>query len=158
MKKEGEKDEPSAAGTRGAAIKTVGAFTGNRVKAGAHGVEGNESAGIRLGGPLTGQFTNDGTVSVLGDNALGIELQDVTGDVRLAGKVTAVGENAMAAQLAGDIHGALEVQGEYTATGYRYASAPDDPSKLAADDLLAGGPALSIEGDVDGGVIRSEDH
>src|SRR3546814_17962766 len=59
----------------------------------------------------------------------------------------------MAAQLAGDIHGALEVQGEYTATGYRYASAPDDPSKLDADDLLAGGPALSIEGDVDGGVI-----
>src|SRR3546814_2670583 len=77
----------------------------------------------------------------------------VTGDVRLAGKVTAVGENDMAAQLAGDIHGALEVQGEYTATGYRYASAPDDPPKLDADDLLAGGPALSIEGDVDGGVI-----
>src|SRR3546814_13455019 len=72
---------------------------------------------------------------------------------RLAGKVTAVGENAMAAQLAGDIHGALEVQGEYTATGYRYASAPADPSQLDADDLLAGGPALSIEGAVDGGVI-----
>src|SRR3546814_8727966 len=59
----------------------------------------------------------------------------------------------MAAQLSGDNHGALQVQGEYTATGYRYPTAPDDPSKLDADDLLAGGPALSIEGDVDGGII-----
>jgi len=151
--KDGDKDGPYAVGNGRAGIKTGGAFTGNIVNAGTITVEGNDSAGIRLGGPLTGQFTNDGTVSVLGDNALGIGLQDVTGDVRLAGKVTAVGENAVAAQLAGDIHGALEVQGEYTATGYRYSSAPDDPSKLDADDLLAGGPALSIEGDVDGGII-----
>src|SRR3546814_10436833 len=82
-----------------------------------------------------------------------MSISDWSSDVCSSDLVTAVGEKAMAAQLAGDIHGALEVQGEYTATGYRYASAPDDPSKLDADDLLAGGPALSIEGDVDGGVI-----
>src|SRR3546814_4611130 len=80
-------------------------ISGAIVNTGSITVEGNDSAGIRLGGPLTGQFTNDGTVSVLGDDALGIGLQDVTGDVRLADKVTAVGDNAMAAQLSGDIHG-----------------------------------------------------
>src|SRR3546814_7845663 len=59
----------------------------------------------------------------------------------------------MAAQLTGDIGGALEIQGELTASGYRFITAPSDPSKRDADDLLQGGPALSIEGDVSGGVI-----
>ena len=44
---------------------------------------------------------------------------------------------------------------ELTASGYRYTTAPADPSKLDADDLLQGGPALSIEGDVTGGIILS---
>ena len=150
---DGDKDGPFAVGNGRTGIGTGGAFTGNIVNDGAITVEGNDSAGIRLGGTLTGDFTNNGTVSVLGDNALGIGLQDVTGDVRLAGKVAAIGENAMAAQLTGDIAGALEIQGEYVASGYRFTTPPSDPSKLDADDLLQGGPAISIEGDVDGGII-----
>src|SRR3546814_17092163 len=133
-------DLPYAVGNGRAGIKTGGAFTGNIVNAGTITVEGNDSAGIRLDGPLTGQFTNDGTVSVLGDNALGIELQDVPGDVRLARKVTAVGENAMAPQLAGDIQAALDVHGELTATCHLYASAPDDRSKPDAHSQTPGGP------------------
>ncbi|WOF41764.1 autotransporter outer membrane beta-barrel domain-containing protein [Sphingopyxis indica] len=151
--KDGDKDGPFAVGNGRTGIGTGGAFAGNIANEGAITVEGNDSAGIRLGGPLTGKFTNNGTVSVLGDNALGIGLQDVTGDVRIAGKVAAIGENAMAAQITGDIGGALEIQGELTASGYRFITAPSDPSKLDADDLLQGGPALSIEGDVSGGVI-----
>ncbi len=150
---DGDIDGPFAVGRNRTGIATGGAFTGDIVNSGAITIEGNDSAGIRLGGPLTGKFTNDGTVTVLGDNALGVGLQDVTGNVRLAGTIAATGQNATAARLAGDIDGALVVQGSLTATGYRTTTPPADPSKLDADDLLIGGPALSIEGDVTGGII-----
>ncbi|MBY4636818.1 autotransporter domain-containing protein [Sphingopyxis sp. XHP0097] len=151
--KDGDLDGPFAIGTGRTGISTGGAFTGNIVNSGEITIRGNDSAGIRLGGPLTGNFTNDGTISVLGDRALGVGLQDVTGNVRLAGTITAVGVDAVAARLAGNITGALVVQGNLSATGYRHTTAPADPSKLDADDLLIGGPALSIEGNVTGGIV-----
>lgn len=150
---DGDLDGPFAVGSNRVGIATGGAFTGNIVNSGEVTVEGNDSAGIRLGGPLTGNFTTDGKVSVIGDRALGVGLQDVTGNVRLAGTITAQGVDAVAARLSGNINGALVVQGTLTATGYRYTTAPSDPSKLDADDLLIGGPALSIEGDVSGGIV-----
>ncbi|HWW57431.1 MAG TPA: autotransporter domain-containing protein [Sphingopyxis sp.] len=150
---DGDLDGPFAVGSNRVGIATGGAFTGNIVNSGTIAIEGNDSAGIRLGGPLTGNFTNDGTITVLGDRALGVGLQDVTGNVRLAGTITATGVDATAARLAGNINGALVVQGALTATGYRYTTPPADPSKLDADDLLIGGPALSIEGNVTGGIV-----
>ena len=150
---DGDIDGPFAVGSNRVGIATAGAFTGNILNSGTITVEGNDSAGIRLGGPLTGNFTNDGTISVLGDRALGVGLQDVTGNVRLAGTIAATGLDATAARLSGNITGALVVQGNLTATGYRYTTPPTDPSKLDADDLLSGGPALSVEGDVTGGII-----
>ena len=150
---DGDIDGPFAVGSNRVGIATGGAFTGNIVNNGEITVEGNNSAGIRLGGPLTGDFANNGTVAVLGNNALGIGLQNVTGNVRLAGTISAIGENAVAARLAGNISGALVVQGTLTASGYRFTAPPADPSKLDADDLLIGGPALSIEGNVAGGIV-----
>ncbi|PZQ23276.1 MAG: autotransporter domain-containing protein [Sphingopyxis macrogoltabida] len=150
---DGDLDGPFAVGSGRTGMATGGAFTGNIANAGSITVEGNQSAGIRLGGPLTGNFSNDGGVSVLGDNALGIGLQGVNGNVRLAGTVTAVGQNATAARLAGDVNGALVIQGQYSATGYRFTTPPADPSKLDADDLLQGGPAIAIEGNVTGGLV-----
>lgn len=150
---DGDIDGPFATGTGRTGIATGGAFTGAIVNSGAITIEGNDSAGIRLGGPLTGNFTNDGTVSVLGDRALGVGLQNVTGNVRLAGTITAIGQDATAARLSGNITGALVVQGALTSTGYRYTTPPADVTKLDADDLLTGGPALSIEGDVTGGIV-----
>lgn len=151
--KDGDIDGPFAVGSNRVGIATGGAFTGNIVNSGTITIEGNDSAGIRLGGPLTGNFTNDGTISVLGDRALGVGLQDVTGNVRLAGSISAQGVDAVAARLSGNITGALVVQGTVVATGYRTTTAPADPSKLDADDLLIGGTALSIEGDVTGGIV-----
>lgn len=150
---DGDIDGPFAVGTGRTGMATGGVFTGAIVNNGEITVEGNNSAGIRLGGPLTGDFANNGTVSVLGTNALGVGLQNVTGNVRLAGTITAIGENATAARLAGNLTGALVVQGTLTASGYRFTTAPSDPSKLDADDLLIGGPALSIEGNVTGGIV-----
>lgn len=151
--KDGDIDGPFAVGNGRTGIATGGAFAGNIVNSGEITIEGNDSAGIRLGGPLTGNFVNDGKISVLGNNALGVGLQDVNGNVRLAGSIAVAGENAVAARLAGNINGALVVQGTLSATGYRYTTPPADPSKLDADDLLAGGPALSIEGNVSGGIV-----
>ena len=150
---DGDLDGAFAIGTGRVGIATGGAFAGNIVNSGAIAIEGNDSAGIRLGGPLTGNFTNDGTVTVLGDRALGVGLQDVTGNVRLAGTITATGLDATGARLAGNITGALVVQGNLTATGYRFTTPPADPSKLDADDLLIGGNALSVEGNVTGGIV-----
>lgn len=150
---DGDIDGPFAIGTNRIGIQTLGAFTGNVINNGAITIEGNDSYGIRLGGPLTGNFTTDGTIGVLGDRAVGVELQNVTGKVRLAGTILAQGVDAVAARVSGNINGALEIQGTITATGYRYSTAPADPSKLDADDLLIGGPAVSIEGDVTGGII-----
>ena len=48
---------------------------------------------------------------------------------------------------------ALTIQGKIASSGYRYTVSPTDPSKLDADDLLQGGPAVSIEGSVGQGII-----
>ena len=150
---DGDLDGPFAIGTGRAGIRTLGAFTGDIVNSGTLTIEGNDSAGIQLGGTLTGKLTQDGTIGVLGNNALGIGIQDVTGDVRLAGVITAAGQGAVAIRSAGDVTGAMVVQGNIGATGYRNTVAPADISKLDADDLLQGGPAISIEGDVIKGIV-----
>lgn len=150
---DGDLDGPFAVGNNRTGISTGGTFNGNITNSGSIQIQGNDSAGIRLGGPLNGKFVNDGTINVVGDNAVGVALDDVNGDVRLAGSITATGENAQAAVVGGNVSGALEVQGSITSTGYRYTKAPADPSKLDNDDLLQGGPALSVEGNVDGGII-----
>ena len=150
---DGDLDGPFAIGSGRTGIATSGAFAGNIVNAGTINVKGNDSAGISLGGALTGNLKHDGTTTVLGDRALGVGLKDVSGSVRLAGTISAVGVDAIAARISGDIDGALVIQGSLSATGYRYSTPPSDASKLDADDLLIGGPAVSIEGNVAGGIV-----
>ena len=145
-------DGPFAVGTDRAGIRVRGDLTGNIVNSGKIAVEGNESAGVRVTGTLTGKLVHDGETNVLGDRSVGIELHDVTGDVRLAGTVTAVGEDAVGARFAGDLDGSLVVQGTIGSTGYRSTTAPSDTSKLDADDLLQGGSAILVEGDVAKGI------
>lgn len=151
--KDGDLDGPFATGVRRAAIRTAGAFTGTIANTGGISVRGNDSAGIALGGPLTGNFTNNGTIDVAGDRAIGVQAGAISGNVRLAGAISAQGLAASAAVIGGDVGGALVVQGSLAASGYRYTPAPADVSKLDADDLLQGGPALVIAGNVAGGVI-----
>ncbi|HEY1125675.1 MAG TPA: autotransporter domain-containing protein [Sphingobium sp.] len=150
---DGDADGPFAAGTARFGIQTMGAYNGDIVQSGEITVLGNDSYGIELGGPLTGKLTHDGTTSVTGDNAVGIQINDVTGAVRLAGTITAKGVGANAARLDGNVAGTLTVQGALSATGYRYTNPPANTSKLDADDLLQGGSALVIGGDVSGGII-----
>lgn len=150
--KDGDLDGPFAVGTDRAGIRVRGDLTGNIVNSGKITVEGNDSAGITVAGTLDGKFVHDGETNVLGDQSVGVELHDVTGDVRLAGTVTAKGEDAVAARFAGDLDGTLQVQGTIAATGYRSTTLPSDTSKLDADDLLQGGSAIVVEGDVAKGI------
>jgi hypothetical protein len=151
--KDGDLDGAFAIGSNRFGIRALGAFTGNIVNSGTILVEGNDSAGILLGGPLTGNFVHDGVTTVLGNNTTGVGLADVNGNVRLAGTITATGLGAVAVRSSGDVTGAMVLQGRIAATGYRYTAAPADPSKLDGDDLLQGGPAVSIEGNVTGGIV-----
>ncbi|KKC26568.1 autotransporter outer membrane beta-barrel domain-containing protein [Sphingomonas sp. SRS2] len=151
--KDGDLDGPLATGSGRFGIRTAGAFTGDVVNSGAITIEGNDSAGIQLGGPLTGRLTQDGTVAVTGDRSVGVRTGDVSGAVRIAGTVTATGQAATAVSVEGNIGGALVLQGSISSTGYRTTTVPTDTSKLDADDLLQGGPAVRIAGNVAGGVI-----
>jgi hypothetical protein len=150
---DGDLDGPFALGSDRFGIRTEGAHNGQIANNGTITVEGNDSAGIWLGGPQTGALTHNGTTTVTGDRAVGLHADAIAGDVRLAGTVSARGDNAVAAHFAGDVTGALVVQGKIGASGYRYTSAPSDPSKLDADDLLQGGSALVVEGNVTGGIV-----
>lgn len=151
--KDGDVDGPFAVGGNRAGIRTLGAYTGNITNSGEITIEGNNSAGISLGGPLSGNLTTDGSISVLGNGSVGVRTSDVTGNVRIAGAVTARGQNAVGVSTTGNITGTMVVQGAITASGYRNDTPPTDPAKLDADDLLQGGPALSIGGNVSGGVV-----
>lgn len=151
--KDGDLDGPFALGSNRIGIRTEGDHTGKITHSGTITVEGNDSAGISLGGKLTGNFTHDGKTSVLGDNAIGVKTGQIDGNVRLAGSVQAQGKNAIGAQFGGDVNGAMVVQGQIVSTGYRYPTPPADPSKLDADDLLQGGSAIVVEGNVTGGIV-----
>ncbi|HEV2865443.1 MAG TPA: autotransporter domain-containing protein [Allosphingosinicella sp.] len=153
--KDGDVDGPFAQGARrlGIFVGSGGTFTGAIANSGTITIEGNDSAGIRLDSRLAGSLSSTGTIDVLGNNSYGVHTGDVTGNVTLNGTLQTRGANSVAAALDGDIGGRLTVQGSLTATGYRSILAPADPSKLDADDLLQGGPALRVAGDVAGGIL-----
>ena len=116
-------------------------------------IEGNNSAGIRLDGTLTGNLSTSGTISMVGDNSHGVLANDVVGNVTLRGSTSVVGANSIGVALLGDVTGAVKVQGSIVSTGYRSTTRPTDVTKLDADDLLQGGSAVVIAGNVTGGII-----
>lgn len=152
---DGDIDGPFAQGSNRFGIRVApgGTHTGNLLNSGTIKIEGNQSAGISVESTLDGSLTNRGGIAVVGNNSYGIRAGDVTGDVRLTGLITAKGENSVGVALDGDIGGALSLQGGIVATGYRSTTAPSDTSDLDEDDLLQGGPALRVSGNVAGGII-----
>jgi uncharacterized protein with beta-barrel porin domain len=154
---DGDNDGPLATGTGryGVHIAGTGSFTGNIVDSGTTTIEGNASAGIAIDGALIGNLTESGTIAVTGDNGYAIHLNSVTGNVVMGGTLSVVGANATGLAIDGDVTGALTLQGAVTATGYRSTAITGATAiaALDADDLLQGGPAVSIAGNVAGGVL-----
>ncbi|WP_294137173.1 autotransporter domain-containing protein [Sphingobium sp.] len=140
-------------GKTGIWVQSGAAHIGNVDHSGTMTIEGNQSAGIRLDGALTGNLTTSGTTTVTGDNSYGLVANAVTGNVTLRSSTSVLGANSIGAALLGDISGALKIQGAIVSTGYRSTTRPTDVTKLDADDLLQGGSAVVIAGNVGGGVI-----
>lgn len=140
-------------GKTGIWVQSGAAHVGNVDHSGTTTIEGNQSAGIRLDAPLTGNLTTSGTTTITGDNSYGLVANTVTGNVTLRSSTSVQGANSVGAALLGDIGGALKIQGAIVSTGYRSTTRPTDVTKLDADDLLQGGSAVVIAGNVGGGVI-----
>ncbi|MFZ2996774.1 beta strand repeat-containing protein [Sphingobium sp.] len=152
---DGDVDGPFAKGTgrNGIWVQSGAAHVGAIDHSGTITIEGNNSAGIRLDAPLTGALSTSGTIAVTGDNSYGVIANAIDGNVTLRAATTAIGANSVGAALLGDINGALKIQGSIASTGYRTTTRPTDVTKLDADDLLQGGSAVVIAGNVTGGVI-----
>jgi uncharacterized protein with beta-barrel porin domain len=152
---DGDIDGPFAKGTgrNGIWVQSGAAHSGAIDHSGTISIEGNNSAGIRVGGPLVGALSTSGSTNVVGDNGYGVIANAVTGNVTLRGATAVTGANSVGAALLGDIDGAVKIQGSITSTGYRSTTRPTSTSTLDADDLLQGGSAVVIAGNVSGGVI-----
>ena len=154
---DGDLDGPFAQGSNRFGIHVLGGgtFTGNILNSGTITVEGNQSAGIALDSALAGSLTHSGKISLTGNQGVGIRTGAVSGNVVIGSgsSTTAQGQGSVGVLLGGDIGGALVIQGTVSSTGYRSATAPADTSKLDSDDLLQGGPAVVVAGDVVGGVL-----
>ncbi|PVM84554.1 autotransporter outer membrane beta-barrel domain-containing protein [Caulobacter endophyticus] len=164
---DGDLDGAFALGSNRYGIRLTGpgAFTGDIINSGGSIlIEGNNSAGISLESALNGNLTLGNTtaasaaISVTGNNSYGVRVAaPVSGKVSMtAGTISALGQNATGFAVDGDVGGAVLLQGAISATGYRYTTRPADKTvrdKLDADDLLQGGPAVRIAGNVGGGVF-----
>ena len=154
---DGDLDGPFAQGSNRFGIHVLGGgtYTGNIVNSGTITVEGNQSAGIAIDSSLTGSLTSTGKVSVLGNDTVAIRTAAVSGNVTMGSgsTTTAQGQNAVGVLLGGNIGGALVIQGSISATGYRFPTPPADRSKLDSDDLLQGGSAVVVAGNVVGGIL-----
>lgn len=150
---DGDIDGAFAQGSGRTGILIGAAHAGAIDSSGTITIEGNQSAGIRVNAPLTGNLSTSGTTSVLGNQSYGVLANDVTGNVTLRGTTSVQGAGSIGAALLGDVNGAVKIQGSIYSTGYRTATRPTDVTKLDADDLLQGGSAVVIAGNVTGGII-----
>lgn len=154
---DGDLDGAFAAGARRYGVRATGAeaFHGSIVQTGGSiTVEGNDSAGILTESAVDGSIRAGGSISVLGDRSFGLRAAStVGGDVVTTGGVTVQGAESVGVAVDQNVGGALILGGSVTATGYRYTTRPADVSKLDADDLLQGGPAVRVRGSVQRGVL-----
>ncbi len=139
-----------------------GTFTGD-VTFGSNGainVDGDLSTGLLLDSDLIGNllFESDSTINGAGSNAIAIN-GNVTGNVTITNntRITVTGANSQGIIVNGNIDGAFTYNGVTQSTGYTNLAATDDPDttvdEVAEQIALQGGSALSINGNVTGGIL-----
>jgi len=155
---DGDADGAFASGTGRFGIRVVGpgALTGNIHNDGTITVEGNQSAAISVETDLTGSLIQSGTISMLGNQSYGLRTTGSISEFLYAGgRIEVTGEDSVGVSVEGDVVGRLTFGGTIVASGYRYTGAltAAQIAALDADDLLQGGPAVSISGNVGGGIL-----
>lgn len=156
---DGDIDGPFATGARRFGIRVTGPDTfhgGVEQSGGTITVQGNDSAAISVETAIDGSVRTAGAISVGGDRSYGVHTAStVGGDVSLQSTITVQGQGSVGVATDDNIGGELVLGNAVTATGFRYTTRPSDDAtgKLDADDLLIGGPAVRVRGDVFGGVI-----
>lgn len=127
-------------------------FWGDVVNSGSISIEGLNSAGIQIDGQLNGGLSSSGTITIVGDNSVGIRAGDVTGNVSVDGAVSVIGEGARAVDLTGDIQGTLRLQNTISQQ-ISYTNDDGDTMYLSRSDVRVSAPAVSVAGNVEGGII-----
>lgn len=158
--KDGDADGAWATGTGRYGVRlAAGAPVTGDIAIGATGaivVEGNNSFGLSIESGLIGKVLNQGRISITGDNSVGVATTgNVTGPIMLLGSITARGANTSAVSIGGNLNGRLTLQGDISASGYFYTTRGPDAfvAGLEPTDMLQGGPAVVVAGDVTGGVV-----
>jgi outer membrane autotransporter protein len=156
---DGDLDGPFANGARRFGIRVVGPDTFHgaiEMTGGSITIQGVDSAGISVETAMDGALRTNGAIAVVGDRSYGVHTAStVGGDVSVRSTVTVQGQGAIAVATDDNIGGQLVLGNAITATGFRYTTRPSDQAiaNLDADDLLIGGPAVRVQGDVFGGII-----
>ncbi len=178
-------DGPFAQGTgrTGILLAPGGTMTGDIsiASGGSVAVEGNNSSGISLQSTLDGNYRQLGSVSATGTSAIGLDIQqNVTGNVSVggaiangttgsvaSGSVSAIGESAIAVKVSGDVGGEFQVDGSVVSTGFSSTSISNyvapiytsttTPPALTSDELLIGGSALDVRGNLAFGLLIQGD-
>ncbi len=161
-------DIVTGTGRTGILISGATPFTGNITNAGQTSIRGQDSAGVRLANlsTITGNLTQDGSLGVFGRDSVGIDIVgNIIGNLAINGSVAATGENSQAVNISGDISGGLSVSNTILTTGFvdSAGNAQSTRGSLLLRDNLAdtgnlrqAGPAISISGNIDGGVHFAE--
>lgn len=145
----------------GIRVTGPGALTGDIRSTGGITVEGNQSAAISVETDLVGDLFNSGTIAMTGDQSYGIRTTgSVSGDIYAGGSIAASGTGSIGVSIEGDVAGRVTLGGAITSTGYRYTTSLNslDLDALDADDLRIGGSAVSITGNVVGGLLLDLAH
>lgn len=168
-------DGPLAQGTNrvGVLVEPGGTLTGNILHTGGSiTIEGNDSYGVSIRSDMVGNYRQHGTggVSLVGSNGVALDFRgNVTGNIEIGGSATsATGEGSVAVRVGGNVTGEFMIDGNVLSTGFTSTTLsnyedPDDaddndtgsdePDERDADDLLVGGSAVEIRGDLSRGFL-----
>lgn len=152
---------PFATGANRFGIRVIGPgdFNGTIINGGGGTItaRGNDSFGISVETNLLGPLNNGGAINATGTNAMAIRTTgSIGGDTTLGGTINVSGQGAQGVNLGGPIAGQLLINGAINVTGYRFTTRSSDPNflkELQADDLLLGGPAVTVGGSVANGIV-----
>lgn len=165
---DGDLDGPLAQGTNrvGLLVEPGGTMTGNIAINGGVNIEGNNSYGVSVRSALNGNYTQNSSVVIVGANTVGVDLREnISGNVEV-GSIAAQGEGAVGLRVLGDVGGEFLIDGAVSSTGFTSTSVsnyvdpdllgPNDPTiaqRRDADDLLAGGSAVEVRGNLAYGLL-----